>query len=188
MAQRCLTTSSLFVILLATRVVAQQATPIPADISADSYDLYSVILKDVKVIAIDARANWEIGRVTKCVDPKSDEDREMLAKAEDLAKKDYIWEPKFKFGHEYRFVTKEEMNNKFCQPRSDGGCVPVLGGTETIYLLSVPSFNKDHARALVSIDAICGGLCGGGKFRVYRKTKDGWIGEDNSFAKCVWNY
>jgi|SRR5579862_1146615 len=175
------------VVFAAATLPAQQTSRIPAEIAGDSYDLYSAILKDATAIAVDVAPEWEHLMLARCFDPKSDEDREMTGSARELAKKKYVWESRFKLGREYRLLTKEDIERAFCQPRENGPCVPVMGGAETVYYLSAPGFNKDHTRALIWMNAVCGGLCGGGKVAVYRKGNEGWRRDDDPFARCAWN-
>jgi hypothetical protein len=159
---------------------------IPANIANDAYELYSFILKSANAIAIDVGAQTN----RTCIQPRSQEARAMAAELDRLANQKYAWEARFKLGHEYQLLSGEEIKKAF-SPCLTGPSDPVPcpeSKITEVWHLSAPGFNPDHTRALVSVSRLCGGLCGEGSIRVYRKTVDGWKREDDDFATCVWIY
>ncbi|MBI3662203.1 MAG: hypothetical protein HY234_04020 [Acidobacteria bacterium] len=60
----------------------------------------------------------------------------------------------------------------------------LTGGT---YDVSAVGFDETKTRAIVYVNYVCGGLCGGGGFHLLEKGRNGWR-EADGIAKCTWMY
>jgi len=60
----------------------------------------------------------------------------------------------------------------------------ISGGT---YFVSPVGFDKPKTHAIVRINYICGGTCGGGEYHLLEKSADGWK-EVVPKSSCFWQY
>jgi hypothetical protein len=167
-------------------------------VSDESYELYSSIYKNSpsleadEIIGIAAEA-VALHLNEGCLKPGTEEERKMVEAARAAAADHAEWQQRFDLGHPYRLIPSAEKNRAIdcVQGYTHGkplpGCDAYLK-MRYVRFFSVPIFNGDHTRALVSLSRVCGGLCGDGSLRVYRKIRGGWEQEPDTFAKCVWMY
>jgi hypothetical protein len=167
-------------------------------VSDESYELYSSIYKNSQSLEADeivgiAAEAAAIPLYENCVTPGTEEERKMVEAARTAGKDHFEWQQRFDLGHAYRLIPAAEKNRAIdcVQGYTHGkplpGCEAYLK-MRFVRFFSVSVFNSDHTRALVAISRICGGLCGDGGLRVYRKTRGGWERETDTFAKCSWQY
>ena len=181
----------------ASSEINAQDTSLPADIREDAYALYSDLYRNANwiepdellAIAIDAGSSL----VAKgCLTPRNREDQSLIDNFLEVNQQQHRWEAKFDFGRPYKMLdaaAQSAVDNCF-MARHDPNrpkCPAPFAKISFIRYLSVPGFNRSHARALVSTSRVCGGLCGNGGMTVYRRTNRGWQKEENSFASgCIW--
>ena|SRR5581483_10732028 len=122
--------------------------------------------------------------------PSTPEEREMASAVRNQIVGPVQWKRQFEFGRAYVLIPPPEINKaidciQFSKDAHLAGCES-CANLHYVRFLSIPIFNKDQTKALVSMTRSCGGLCGNGGVFVYHKTKDGWELEMNSFAECHW--
>jgi hypothetical protein len=180
-------------------------SPIPPDLAREAYELYSSIfrgmsqesrycdfLKSDELLVISNEVlQTPNNDVVKTMKPKSSEDRLMIGKLVQLGKTRYAWEERFDFGRPYRLLSEaDDATLDDCKFRGFAGrpndpkCAAFVN-VRVGRALSLPSFNKDHTRALVRFVRGCGFLCGGDEFASYRKTASGWKREQPGFGGCA---
>ncbi len=163
----------------------------------DGYALYSSIYRssnsiapdEVLAIAAEPLILSAMPGIASCLTPSTDEERRMVDAANTLRTNKGQWKRRFDIGNAYLLIPPGEINNAIgCVSshgrQSSGGHCDAYAHVRFVRFLSIPIFNRDHTRALLGIDKACGGLCGNGDTRVYRKTREGWKVEANSFARC----
>jgi hypothetical protein len=163
-----------------------------ADTSLDeSYEFYSSIYKNSpslgadEMIAIGEEAT-AVSSNPHCLKPVAQEERRMAGAFLAIGAQHVKWERRFSFGRAYLLIPPAETKKAIdCIQEYKLGC-EAYTKMRYVRFLSVPVFNRDHTRALLTISRACGGLCGNGSLQVYRKTSAGWEREPDSFAQCIW--
>jgi hypothetical protein len=150
---------------------ASAARPLPADVTHDTYALYSYIYRNSNWVNSDELigvvrdiAPFPSDPSTRgCLRPQTGDERKMVENAIRLSKDQYAWDAQFDFGRPYKLLSKAEAAEAMeCIGRVQGDqskCKPYTAMRYVRYL-SAPGFNHDHTRALVYISQVCGGLCG----------------------------
>jgi hypothetical protein len=158
----------------------------------ESYALYSSIYKNTQALEADEAVGIAENALAipflECVKPATQEEREMLEGARAAREQHVMWQARFDIGRAYTLIPATETDKAIncVQGHAQAkGCESYVK-MRYIRFFSVPVFNRDHTRALIAIYRGCGGLCGEGSLRVYRKTSAGWEREPDTFAKCVW--
>ena len=170
-----------------------------SQLTADSYAFYSTIYRNRsdfaqgEVIAI-ASHPADFPPPPACA-PKTrtSEDANMLENAKRQVPAGLLWQERFEFGRSYLLIPPSEVNEAIdcLVSRARGSASPKCvryKDVQTVRFLSIPAFNLDHTRALVSISKVCGGLCGGGGTLVLALRDGRWVQEPNAFAMCTWVY
>ena len=187
----------LVVLCIINPVCCPQSTPTsPAVIDAESYTFYSSLYRNSNSLAPEEVIAIAVEPLTlsskkACLLPSTDEERKMVGEANRLSTQPLTWSRRFDFGRPYVLISPAETDKAIDCIGQRHGQSPMTGcesyaKLNYVRFLSVPIFNADRTRALVAIGRACGGLCGNGSTQVYRKTRDGWELEPNSFARCIW--
>jgi hypothetical protein len=165
-----------------------------ADIEDDAYGLYSAILRgssscasfeksEVGAIRVNSAGPSEW--ILKELNPSTPEERAMVENFRQLNSTSHEWARRFDFGRTYRLLSYIEAQAagrcmyraEFDQPE----CAPYLGMV-WVRSFSIPSFNRAHTRALVSIHNGREGWGGGSELAEYRKGGDRWQRQTDTFA------
>jgi hypothetical protein len=162
-------------------------------LTPEAYSLYSAIYRSgsAELLGIAASPLPFKDSSLSCLKPSTPEEREMVKAAKNQVVGRVEWKRQFDFGRAYILIPAAETNKAIdcIQFATRSGalteCDPYVK-LQYVRFLSIPIFNRDHTRALVAASRVCGGVCGDGGVFVYRKTRDGWEFEKDSFAKCHW--
>lgn len=187
---------------LATAQNPPRRVPIPADLAREAYELYSAIyaaphtcdpFEPDEGIVVSSEAVAE-SRADVSIDdlhPRSADEQWMARNLIDRIKIPYVWDSKSNFGRRIRVLGEKEeeavtscLARRSANRKEDTECLPYA---KVIYVrsFSVPSFNRDHTRALIFTNRSCGRIqCGGQEFSEYRKIGSRWIRQDG-FGDCV---
>lgn len=60
---------------------------------------------------------------------------------------------------------------------------PPLADATDIIRLSNVGFSRDRVLAIVVVSNYCGGLCGSERWRIFKRTQDGWV--EQQWNKCL---
>jgi hypothetical protein len=116
-----------------------------------------------------------------CLEPNDDDDGRLIGPAIANYKMEnartWSLQRKFNFDRSYKLLPFGEMGSSFAFRGSHGSIT-----------LSAVGFNPEKNIAVVSLDYVCGSLCGGGGFTVLRKDAGQWKPMPFSGRFCYWAY
>ena len=105
----------------------------------------------------------------------------------EITKNSYILEDRFGADAPVQLVDRpgSDQSNSKNPPRTRKGIEQMIsGGT---YFVSPVGFDRSKTHAIVRINYICGGTCGGGEYHLLEKSDDGWK-EVKPKSFCFWQY
>lgn len=163
----------------------------------EDYAFYSSVyrtstwLEPSEVVAISERI-IATARSTDlaCFKPRNAEERGLEKLALQLDGKRAVWKTHFEFGRPYKILSEgDAIRAENCIAshgmQTNESCKP-FRGIKYVRYLSLPAFNREHTRALISIWRVCGGVCGEGSVQVYVKTNGIYRQELPTFVRCWW--
>lgn len=181
-------------------IVAVASVAGAQSIPKESYELYSAILKGEnkcgggrleadEVVAISARADLPVDKLTEEANPVSPEDHELIREMIRANKEEPAWENRFDFGRPVRFLSDSEFGKAGeCAYKeiTTGECAR-FAGIKWARAFSVPGFNRDRTRAIVYFEyrrMMWGGL----SFAEYRKRDGKWQRVEHGVVGSCWKF
>lgn len=178
----------------------QNLPPKSHDISdPDAYAFYSSLFKTEGLNRPGETVAIFLGQMPfvpsfHCDRPLPKEEQTMVerSKANDRIAQD--WKRQFDFAQPYLLVPPLDFfhvrNCVFSlQDRHPlPGCESYVNVRSLLYL-SIPVFNSDHSKALVTVERVSfDERPDGGFLKIFRKTTHGWIYDSHGLAGCKWSF
>lgn len=124
--------------------------------------------------------------------PKEEQDMVERAKAQDNIAR--LWKRQFQLVQPYFLVPPMDIiYARDCvvslrHHHSLLGCEPYLHVRGLLYL-SIPVFNSDHSRALITVERLWfGDSRTDGLLTIFRKTIHGWVPDPQGLSSCKWSF
>jgi len=177
----------------------KDALEVPPERVADTYAVYDAALHnplvgdhqgEPKAYFISDRTGDTYGQEDpeKCIDAPADDLHALEQATSDFQEqkgKVYRLENRFNLGaRKVKLLNKNEegrveewLFNGQTRPE------PPLDEATDIIRLSNVGFSGDRLLAIVTVSNYCGGLCGSERWRIFKRTKDGWT--EQPWNRCV---
>ena len=170
---------------------------------ADAYAIYSIVFtpepsekpaKPRRLIIQDKTVDmWSLGDEDRdaCLKPEPANEatlRPLINAYREANKTPSFLQRKFTLPNEYEIVPSETID-AFFKTKGPGGWAgfykkfPNTGG---YVFMSAVGFNADKTMALVYAGHSCGGLCGGGAYRFFKKVDGNWKEFNWPGTSCTW--
>ena len=199
--KNALTICTLIFALYGVRMTFGQAMPTPYT-DAEAYEVYSVVIeaewpireaKAKKLVIQTETADYPMygDDHMDCLAPAKGEEATygpIIAAYHEANKVPWLLQPKFDTSVSYQLVSRASIERIFKEKGVAGwqdfyAKYPGSGGAIS---MSAVGFNADKTIAIVYMGHSCGGLCGGGRYHVLRKTDGKWSEIDWKGMSCVW--
>jgi hypothetical protein len=166
----------------------------PSYDDAEAYRVYSTLIPQDWIWVSAKAESLVIAALTvsseMCLEPERQSSRFLapaIANYRDLAGKRWHLKREFRLSKPYELVDQQEIDGYFRKGGSgwDGfyAHYPKSGG----YLfLSPVGFNSAKDIAILQVNHLCGGLCGGGTFSVLQKRDGEWKAISWKGSSCGW--
>jgi hypothetical protein len=125
-----------------------------------------------------------------CSHPLSAEDQKLIDTARANSEQLWYWDKKFHFGRDYILLNMNEVSEALsCVASAQKHQAPArchaYRNVQDIRYLSIPVFNSNHTRALVTQLSRLNNL---EELAIYQKTNNTWKPDRRSLAFCEWSF
>ncbi len=163
-------------------------------VDPEVYDFYSSVIRAeglgprerVAIVAVPML----FAESFHCTSPLSAEDQKLIDTARANSKQLWFWDGKFHFGSDSILVNMNEVHAAIgCvaagQEHQAPGKCHAYGNVRDIRALSIPVFNSNHTRALVTQASYLRNV---EELAIYQKKNNVWKPDRRALALCEWSF